>query len=131
MLPNQYGQVVKMDGKLKKGDLILILTAVLVSGIALWFFKSTNAGEKVLITANGETLEYSLFEDREIKLAKGKKYSNLIQIKDGKVKMLEADCPDQVCVNHRAIEKDREMIICLPNEVFIQIKGGEEKDVDN
>lgn len=131
MLPNQYGQVVKMDGKLKKGDLILILTAVLVSGIALWFFKSTDAGEKVLITANGKTLEYSLFEDREIKLAKGKKYSNLIQIKDGKVKMLEADCPDQVCVNHRAIDKDGEMIICLPNEVFIQIKGGEEKDVDN
>lgn len=120
-----------MDGKLKKGDIILILMAVLVSGIALWFLQNNDTGEKVLITVGGKTLEYSLLENREIKLSNGEKYSNVIQIKDGMVKMLEADCPDQVCVKHKAIHKNGEMIICLPNEVFIQIKGGEERDVDN
>ena len=52
------------------------------------------------------------------------------QIKDRKVRMEDADCPDQICVNHRAISRDGESIICLPNQTIVTIRGGEEPEVD-
>jgi hypothetical protein len=42
-----------------------------------------------------------------------------------------ASCPDQICVKHKAIYKNGETIICLPNEVFVEVESSEEKDVDN
>ena len=44
--------------------------------------------------------------------------------------MEDADCPDQICVNHRAISRDEESIICLPNQTIVTIRGGEEPEVD-
>ena len=44
--------------------------------------------------------------------------------------MEDADCPDQICVNHRAISRDGESIICLPNQTVVTIRGGEKPEVD-
>ena len=41
-----------------------------------------------------------------------------------------AECPDQICVKHRAIFREGESIICLPNEIVVTIRGGEEPEVD-
>ena len=41
-----------------------------------------------------------------------------------------ADCPDQICVNHRPVSRNGESIICLPNEVVVSVKGGEEAELD-
>lgn len=48
---------------------------------------------------------------------------NVIKIKDNKIGIIEADCPDQVCMNPEYIEKAGESLVCLPNKVMIQIKG--------
>ena len=55
---------------------------------------------------------------------------NKVLIRDRKVRMEDADCPDQICVNHRAISRDGESIICLPNQTVVTIRGGEEPEVD-
>lgn len=45
--------------------------------------------------------------------------------------MIEADCPDHYCVDHAAIDKVNETIVCLPHRVVLEITGGgEEKEVD-
>ena len=44
--------------------------------------------------------------------------------------MESADCPDQICVRQKAISKEGESIICLPNKVVVSIVGGEEKELD-
>ena len=41
-----------------------------------------------------------------------------------------ADCPDQVCVNHRAVERDGESIICLPNKVVVSVESSEANELD-
>ena len=122
-----------MDSKLniKKGDYIVFFVAVLVSGIALWFFAGAEKGETVIVTANGKKNIYSLSQEQNIEIQGKNGQYNLIVIQSGKVCMKSADCSDQVCVKHREISKNGELIICLPNEVFIQIEGGEEKEVDN
>lgn len=48
-----------------------------------------------------------------------------------RVSMIEADCPDHYCVDHAAIDKVNETIVCLPHRVVLEITGGgEEKEVD-
>ena len=56
--------------------------------------------------------------------------SNVLMIKDGRAQMKSADCPDQICVRQKAISKEGESIICLPNKVVVSIVGGEEKELD-
>ena len=54
-----------------------------------------------------------------------------IVIENREVKMKEADCPDQICVHHRAISKNKETIVCLPNKVVIEITSSEESELDS
>ena len=47
-------------------------------------------------------------------------------IEDGSVRMEWADCPDQLCVQHRGISRDGESIICLPNQIVISVESAGE-----
>ena len=55
---------------------------------------------------------------------------NRIEIRDHQIHVLEADCPDQVCVRHSAISRNGESIICLPHEVVVSIEDGESSGAD-
>jgi hypothetical protein len=48
---------------------------------------------------------------------------NTIEIRDQKVRMLSADCPDKRCVKMGFVQNVP--IICLPNQVMVEIKSGE------
>ena len=41
-----------------------------------------------------------------------------------------ADCPDKLCVHQKAVSRDGESIICLPNKVVVSIEGGEDREMD-
>lgn len=53
---------------------------------------------------------------------------NLIEVEHGRIRVAEADCPDQVCVRQGWIADGAVPIVCLPNQLIIQIT--EEGDVD-
>ena len=53
-----------------------------------------------------------------------------VMIKNGKAKMTDADCPDQLCVHQKAASKNHESIICLPNKVVVEVDGSEESEFD-
>ena len=114
---------------MKKNDWILAaaicFAAVLILGLQL--LRTTYAYSEVEIQVNGGVYgRYRLEQDQEIDV----NHKNKVLIKDGKVRMEDADCPDQICVNHRAISRDGESIICLPNQTVVTICGGEEPEVD-
>ncbi|MGZ9586793.1 NusG domain II-containing protein [Paenibacillus marinisediminis] len=46
---------------------------------------------------------------------------NTIQIKNGAVKMLEADCPDHLCELNHPISKLDEILVCMPNRVILTL----------
>lgn len=104
---------------MKKGDFVIIgavLAAVLLS-TALFFVRSS-AGTTVTVKENNETVyRGALTEDKIIKLS-----GNTVEIKDGRVQMVDADCKNQLCVNHRAISEKGESIVCLPNRVLVEIE---------
>ena len=71
--------------------------------------------------------EYDLNEDQTIVINGG----NTCEIRDGRVRMTEADCPDKVCVRSREISKAGESIVCLPNHVILKITGSESSEIDS
>ena len=44
-----------------------------------------------------------------------------MEIKDGKVSVTEASCPDKVCVNHGSTDQTADPIVCLPNKLVVRV----------
>ena len=84
------------------------------------------AGE-VLVTVDGQEYgRYALSKDVDIPIND----TNYLIIKDGKADMLEANCPDHICVDQKAISKTGETIVCLPNKVIVEVRSAESPELD-
>ena len=117
---------------LRKWDIILITAALLAAGVFLLCINVfSTAGEYAVVEVNGETVvQLSLAEDTVYDIEIENEVTNTLKIKNGEAKMISADCPDKICVNHRSISKNNESIICLPNKVIITIVSDAESDID-
>ena len=119
--------------RIRKNDIIfIVILVVLVGGVAMFFsLRPQNAGAQVVVTVDGEEYgRYSLNEDTEVPIELEGVTTNLLIIKDGEADMTEADCPDKLCVHQKAISKNHETIVCLPNKVVVEITGSEESGFD-
>lgn len=116
---------------IKKGDVVILLVTVLLAGAAFWLSMCQTQGDYVHVTVNGEVTTYALAEDRRLTLKHDGTAYNTLVIQNGEVFMEEASCPDQICVHHKAISKNGESIICLPNEVYVEVESGKENIIDN
>lgn len=115
---------------MKRNDLFLLMGVLLISALGFLGFSiaSKNTSAKVVVTVDGEEFGiYSLEEEQEIQIND----TNRLVIRNGKADMVSADCPDQICVDQRAISRDLETLICLPNKVIVQITDGEQAEVDS
>lgn len=124
----------EMKRRISKNDLIFIAVlsaVVVVICLFAWQFKGAD-GARVVVTVDGEVYgTYSLSENQEIPIVIDGRTSNVLVIEDGAADMIEADCPDKLCVHQRAISKDNETIVCLPNKVVVEVMGSEETGLDS
>lgn len=114
---------------MKRNDWILMAVIVLLAGICLVSYHSFGKqdAKMLVVTVKGQVYgTYSLQKEREIYIND----TNVLVVKDGMADMITADCPDQICVEHRSVSKSRETIVCLPNQVIVEIVGGKESDTD-
>lgn len=100
---------------------IILFAVILAAALISWFFLSRDRSSReyasINITVGGEDYgTYSLGEDQVIKIGG----TNTCRIEDGQVKMIEANCPDHLCIHQPAIDERGGFIICLPNEVIIE-----------
>ena len=118
--------------KKTRNDIILgVAVIVLAAGIWLTTELLKKEGSFAVVTVNGtETARYSLEEESEIRLESENGGYNILVIKNGKADIIEASCPDHVCVDQRAVSKTGEAITCLPNKTVITIDGEEEAEID-
>ena len=111
-------------GKKAKNDMIFLaalLLVVLMIGIGILLFRTE--GDTVTVTVDGVLMaEYPLHEDRTVQI-KTEHGVNLLVIRDGTAMVTSASCPDGICASHRPIQYDRQSIICLPNQVVIEIRA--------
>ena len=110
---------------LKRGDLYLfcgcLLAALLLGG--LWLLLR-QAGGVVIVEQNGrEMARYALSEDRTVRI-KGAAGYNLLVIENGEAWIMEADCPNRLCVQTGRIRYGGQSIVCLPHRLAVRIAGG-------
>ena len=50
---------------------------------------------------------------------------NIVFVEKGQISVIEADCPDKVCIKQGAISEGARPIVCLPNNVVIKLTDDE------
>ena len=121
-----------MNRRFGKNDVIFIsFLAVFCIAVCVAVYKGGAVeGSNIVITIDGKKYgTYSLFEEQTIVIEQGDA-KNIIEIKGGKAYMLEASCPDQLCVDQNEISFDKESIICLPNKVVLTVTSDAKSDTD-
>ena len=102
----------------------LLLGAVAASAAWLLLRREDAPSPTARITRDGVLLEEidldKVEEPRSLVLEDGSG-TNTVQVEKGRIRILEADCPDQVCVNQSWISSGAVPIICLPHRLIIEI----------
>jgi hypothetical protein len=107
--------------------LFIALTAGIffLSLISCAFIMTKRGGRTVVISQDGKELfrlDLDREPDRRIEVEyEGRK--NVIEIKDGEIYMMTADCPDHVCIKTGRLEYGKP-VVCLPNRLVIEFDDG-------
>ena len=107
---------------------VLVAVVLLSAGVLLWRKLTPQPARLAKISQGGNVV-------KEIDLTQVKEpYSftlegengalNTVLVEPGRICISEASCPDQICVHQGWISDGSEPIVCLPNQIIIQITGG-------
>ena len=110
---------------------ILALAAVLVLciGLSIPLLMPGEEATHAEILSGGELVAtVDLRIDREIIVPAGNGGQNTVVVKDGKIGVTEATCPDHYCM-HRGFCNSGAQIVCLPNKLVIRFVGESEIDM--
>lgn len=106
----------------KQRILILVCTAILLLGIA----GSVGAllaphGTQVEVVQDGTVLysfDLRTAGDQTLEIEYDGRI-NTVQIEDGRIRMMDAECPDRTCVHMGWLHSKAMPIVCLPNRLTI------------
>ena len=107
---------------------IMLLAVVLVVCVALgvWLLWPREA-KNAQVYSDGEllfTLDLRIDQTKTVQSQYG---TNVITVKDGKIAVTQADCPDHYCMD-RGFCSGGAQIVCLPNRLVIRFGGEVEID---
>jgi len=108
----------KLFAQLNKADLLLVLILLAASAVSAFMLWNGESPKSVSVYKNNLLWgEFSLQENQIIRIDS----HNTLEIKNGKVGMIEADCHDRRCVKQGF--GNILPIICLPNQLMVEIHG--------
>ncbi len=106
---------------------LIAISIVLFVGIRCF---ATNHGKYVKVYVNDKlTKTFKLDSDIRYMIETKKGYNFLI-IKNNHAKIVDADCPNKICVDKGYISEDNESIICVPHNVVVTVDSDKEASVD-
>ena len=109
--------------------LILTLTALCCGLLGGLLLKPAEGAETAEIYSDGQLLKtLSLAENQQFTVPLADGSFNEITVRDGKISVTSASCPDQVCVK-RGFCSGGAPIICLPNALEIRFVGERQPDI--
>lgn len=113
--------------KTKHWVLLLSAVALLCGVLTLWLLRPTQPAAQIEILSDNQLLyTLSLSEDQEITVAT-QWGSNTVTVKDGKVAVTQADCPDGYCTK-RGWCQNGTPIVCLPHRLQIRFTAEQQLD---
>ena len=109
---------------------IIVIGGILLTALASFLVieLTKEPGSEVIVKIDGnEVARYSLLIDDEYELNNG---TNILCIKNGEAYLIDASCPDHLCVKQGKISKNGETITCLPYKLTVTVIGGEDPSLD-
>ena len=120
---------------MKKGDVILIaLLAVL--GMSSWLYINSLKSDRVtaLVLQDGvviHEIDLSTVEEPwQVRVDDGQGGYNIIEVERGRIRVVEANCPEQVDVLQGWISEPHQSLVCLPHRLVVKIQAQEQSGVD-
>lgn len=110
---------------MKKADIILIVSGIIISGLFIFLLLNQSRGGVAEVVIDGKmyrTINLSVDDTITIQ---NNDYINVIEIKNGKVFMKEANCPNGDCIKMGEIYRNNQAIVCLPHKLSITVKGSD------
>ena len=108
--------------KLRKADLLLLAAALVFGAVLAAVLLLRSPGGTVQVRVAGAvTAGYPLDRDASYTITGTNGGTNLLVIEDGAARIEEASCPDGVCVHTGRIRRNGQSIVCLPNQVVVEI----------
>ncbi|MGN0163436.1 MAG: NusG domain II-containing protein [Candidatus Ornithomonoglobus sp.] len=112
---------------------ILIFALLCLLCMAVWIVRSRNTADYKIaeIKQNGELikkLDLSLVDEPfEFDISDGNGGANTIRIEKGRIAVINANCPDKICVHQGFISNGSVPIVCLPHKLTITVTGDSEE----
>ena len=117
--------------KKHKNDILLVFAVLILAG-GFWLYSSfaMDKGGEAVVSVDGEELcRLPLGADTTYTIGEGEHF-NILVISGGEAWMLDASCPDHICVNSGKVSLEGQSIVCLPNKTIVSIVGGEDSGLD-
>lgn len=122
---------------MKKGDLVLVGLLVVAGFFGAWYFwlrPVDAARSEIIIQTEGEQVAY-VFPLREEGRSRfltvtGPVGKTVVELAENRVRVIDSDCPDKVCVHMGWISRPGAPIACLPNRVLVFVRSTEPGDID-
>ena len=111
---------------------ILLISCILVLGIVflLIFCFLPKTDSTVHVTVDGKDVQLVDLHVNQTVPIVTQYGENIIQIQNGKVSVIDANCKNHICKNHYAISHNGETIVCLPHHLVISIQKQTTSDPD-
>jgi hypothetical protein len=117
--------------RLKAFDYLAIALSLLaIGGFSVYAYAGRSTAGEVVIEASGAQWIYPLNVDRT-ESVQGPIGATIVVIKSGRAFVEDSPCPDKLCVHMPAISQPGQWIACLPNRVFVRVKGTSDAQVDD
>ena len=113
-----------MAGKRSNRFWLVILGVLLLAAVIglIFVHSQRETGAEVQVLQGGKVTDtLSLGENVTRRYESGNGGYNIVEVREGKVSVTEASCPDKVCVNHGPTDQTADPIVCLPHTLVVQV----------
>jgi len=115
--------------KTKHWIILLSVIFVVCAAVSVPLLLNTEPASHAEIISEGALIEtVDLRIDQEFTVTNSEGGENTITVRDGKIAVTAASCPDHYCM-HRGYCSGGAQIVCLPNKLIIRFTGLQEIDV--
>ena len=112
-----------------KGDIILVVVLVILSVASIAGIRNFhNGGKHVVVEVDGRHVMELSLDSNVTETVKGPLGETVIVVENGTAKITDSPCPHKYCIRMGSISRRSEIIVCVPNYVFLTISGGGEKE---
>lgn len=114
----------------QKGDFLAVLLVLAAAFAVGMLFRpgDADAQQSVIQIYQDGRLVKELSPETDCTVEIAGDYINIVEIRDGKVAIVDSDCPGEDCVHSGWISRAGRVIVCLPNKVEVRITGASEVD---